>query len=91
MKFLHHEAVLGDGDAVEVTLDTQANVRLLDDANYAKFKEGEKHTFYGGWVETSPVILDAPEPGHWHVVIDLGGAVGTVSASVSVLKTTRVD
>ena len=86
MNFLHYDFTLSSGDVVEVTLDKQANVRLLDDINFSHYKRGERHTYYGGQALKSPAILKPPHPGHWNLVIDLGGYAGTVRASVRVLN-----
>lgn len=86
MNFLHYEFDLSDNDVVEVTLDKQANVRLLDDANFAAYRSGRKHRYYGGLAKSSPVRLAPPHSGHWHVVIDLGGYPGSVRASAQVLQ-----
>ena len=86
MNFLHYDLNVGSNESVEVTLDRQANVRLLDDANFSRYREGKQHTYYGGLTKTSPVHLKPPHSGHWHVVIDLGGYAGTVRASVRVLS-----
>ena len=85
MNFLHYDVNLNSNSIVEVTLDKQANVRLLDDVNFSLYKSGQRHHYYGGLAKQSPVRLKAPTPGHWNVVIDLGGYAGTVSASVRVL------
>jgi len=85
MNYLHYEVNVGSGGVVEVTLDKQANVRLLDSSNYSKYKRGEKHQYYGGLQVRSPARIRPPRPGHWHVVIDLGGYPGTVTASVKIL------
>lgn len=86
MNYLHYEFDLNQGDVVEVTLDKQANVRLLDDANFANYHRGGQHRYYGGLAEQSPVRIRAPRAGHWHLVIDLGGYGGTVRASARVLQ-----
>jgi hypothetical protein len=86
MNFLHYEFDLAENDAVEVTLDKQANVRLLDDHNFSLYKSGRQHRYYGGLAKTAPVQISAPHAGHWHVVVDLGGYAGTVHASVRVLQ-----
>ena len=86
MNFLHYDLTLGSGEVVEVTLDRQANVRLLDDSNFQRYKGGQQHHYYGGQSKASPVRLPAPHPGHWHLVIDLGGYAGTVRASVTTVK-----
>jgi hypothetical protein len=86
MNFLHYDLQLGPGEAAQVTLDKQANVRLLDDPNYQRYQRGEQHTYHGGLAKTSPVILRPPHPGHWHLVVDLGGYAGTVQASVTKIR-----
>ena len=48
MNYLHYELELTPGDVVEVTLDKQANVRLLDEMNFSNYKRGERHTYYRG-------------------------------------------
>ncbi len=82
MNYLHYDLHLSSGDVVEVTLDKQANVRLLDDANFSNYQRDMHHTYYGGLAKQSPVRLTAPRTGHWHLVIDLGGYAGSVRASV---------
>jgi hypothetical protein len=86
MNYLHYDLNLQSNDVVEVTLDKQANVRLLDDTNYSLYKRGERHKFYGGLATKSPSRLAAPHAGHWHLVIDLGGYSGTVNASVRTVR-----
>jgi len=86
MNFLRYDLDLGPSDVVEVELDKEANVRLLDGINFAKYRRGERHTYYGGLAKVSPFRLSAPRPGHWHLVIDLGGYAGTVRASVRTIR-----
>lgn len=84
MNFLHYEVDVQSGDVVEVSLDKQANVRLLDASNYGLYQRGKQHKYYGGSAKQSSIRLSPPHSGHWHVVIDLGGYSGTVRASVRV-------
>ncbi len=86
MNYLHYEFDLTEDDIVEVTLDKQANVRLLDSANYSLYRQGSQHRYFGGLGKESPVRLPAPHAGHWHVVIDLGGYAGSVRASAQTLR-----
>ena len=82
MNFLHYELRLSSSNTIEVTLDKQANIRLMDDVNFREFKRGQQHHFYGGRALKSPVHLRAPHSGKWNLVIDLGGYAGQVRASV---------
>ena len=86
MNHLHYDLNLRAGDIVEITLDKQANVRLLDDTNYSQYRRGAKHKYYGGLAEKSPLQIPAPHQGRWHLVVDLGGNAGTVKASVRTIK-----
>lgn len=86
MKFLHYEVDTGPGDTIQVTLDKQANVKVMDGTNFQRYRRGERHTYYGGRVTNSPANITPPHQGHWHVTIDLGGHRGTVRASVRVLR-----
>lgn len=86
MNYLHYDLQLSESDVVVVTLDKQANVQLLDDSNYSKYRRGETFRYYGGLAKKSPVRLQPPHAGHWHLTVDLGGYSGTVRASVSVEK-----
>jgi Domain of unknown function (DUF1883) len=86
VNFLHYDLRLGPDDVVQVTLDKQANVRLMDDMNFSNYKQGRNHHYYGGLAKVSPASVRPPHAGRWHLAIDLGGHAGTVTASVRVLS-----
>lgn len=71
---------------VEVTLTSGANVRLLDSANFSKYKRGEGHRYIGGLARTSPVRLTIPTSGHWHAVVDMQGLRGSTRAGFRVIN-----
>ena len=64
---------------------TEANVQLLDSANLTRYKEGRTFNYYGGHYKASPARIAIPHTGNWHVIVDLGGHVGRVKASVRVV------
>ena len=87
MEYLHKEFDLSEGDVVEVTLaGNAANVLLLDPANFSNYQQGRPYTYYGGYARTSPFRIQAPRPGRWHLVVDLGGGAGRVQASSRVIS-----
>ena len=86
MDFLHYSVNLGPKDSVEVKLDKQANVCLLDGANFSRYKRGDTFSYYGGLARVSPFVIPAPRGGRWHLVIDQEGRAGAVRASVSKVK-----
>ncbi len=87
MKFIHND--LGQrkrGEIVEITLKgSAANVRLMDSSNFSNYKNGRRHRYTGGLAKKSPVRLQIPNGGRWHVAIDMQGLRGNVNASVRVL------
>ena len=86
MEYLHWEFEAGPGDAVQITLDSRANVRLMDSLNFNKYRQGQRHRYYGGQAGKSPVILGVPRQGHWHVVVDTGGYPGRIRAVANVIR-----
>lgn len=86
MQFIHND--LGQrkgGEIVEVTLTSGANVRLMDSSNFNSYKNGRRHRYTGGLAQKSPLRLQIPSSGHWHVAIDMQGLRGSTKASVRIL------
>ena len=83
---LQSRLFLKDGDVVEIDSDTQANVTLMDDSDYASYKAGRSHHYYGGFFTQFPARLTPPHSGYWNVVLDLGGKQSTVRHSIRVLS-----
>ena len=90
MIHLHDELDLHAEDVVRVSLDRRANVRLMDEANYARYCRGEKFSFYGGGAKQTPVNIVAPAPGRWHLVVDLGGYPGRVRVTHEIVSRKHV-
>jgi hypothetical protein len=87
MNFLHSDFIGGNDFVVLVTLDGQANVLLLDDGDFAAYRNGQSFHYYGGWQTQSPVRLSPPHYAHWHVIIDRGGHGGTIRAGIRIIHT----
>lgn len=86
MKFMHYEwSDIGPEDVIEITLSKQANVRLLDDANYHRYRRGASYNFKGGTQVETPAHLSPPHQGHWHLVVDLKGYAGSVAVDVRLI------
>lgn len=86
MNYLYKDlGSLHGGEIVEVRLNGQANVKLMTSSNYSAYKNGRRHTYYGGLATKTPVRLQVPSSGHWYVTVDLGGYDGKVSASINLL------
>jgi hypothetical protein len=86
MNFLHYQVATGTGSVIRVSLiGNAANVLVMDDANFNIFKQGGRYTYFGGYYTRTPVLIKPPSPGRWNVVVNLGGAPGTVKAVVQVV------
>ena len=87
MRFIHIDlGQLKRGDIVEVTLSgNAANVRLLDSSNFSAYKGGRRHRYHGGLAKKSPVRLQVPSSGHWHIAVDMQGLRGSTRASARTL------
>ena len=86
MKFIHTDLRnRRRGEIVEVTLTRAANVRLMNTSNFNNYKNGRNHTFHGGLAKRSPINIQIPSSGHWHVTVDMQGLRGSTKASVRVL------
>jgi hypothetical protein len=86
LQFIHND--LGQrkrGEIVEVTLTSGANVRLMDSSNFNSYKNGRRHRYTGGLAKTSPLMLQIPSSGHWHLAVDMQGLRGSTKASVRIL------
>ncbi len=86
MNYLHWEFSAGPNSVIEVTLDHQANVKLLDPINYQKYQKGQQYKYSGGLATTSPTHISPPRQDHWHLVVDLGGYAGRIRASARKLQ-----
>jgi hypothetical protein len=86
MNFTHYDlGQLKRGSVVVITLGgNAANVRLLDSTNLSNYRGGRRHRYIGGLAKQSPVRLQVPHDGRWHVAVDLQGLGGSARSSVRV-------
>jgi len=87
MNFTHYNLGHVDrGSVVVVTLKgNAANVRLMDGSNFSSYRSGRQHRYVGGLARSSPVRLQVPHSGTWHVAIDMQGLSGQVRTGVQVV------
>lgn len=83
----YHWNRLAKGSTVIVTLNTAANVRLMDNTNFNAYKNNRSHrTAGGGLVRRTPFRITVPRTGSWYLTIDLMGLRAT-----SVRHSVRVE
>jgi len=85
MEHLHDRIYLKANQAVEVSIDLAANVMLMTDANYSRYRREEKCQGVGGNYKYSPAVVKPANPGYYNLVIDLGGGSGSLRLSYSII------
>lgn len=85
MAYGHQKISLNAGDIVRVTLDKQANVLLLDNTNYSRFRSGRECRYFGGLAKQSPTDIVTPSNGDWNLVVYPGHG-GSVNYSTQVIR-----
>ncbi|MDR2354970.1 MAG: DUF1883 domain-containing protein [Clostridiales Family XIII bacterium] len=85
MQYLLYDLGTIAGGTVEVTLGYAANVLILNEENYAFYKENKPYRFIGGYIERSPYKIPLPEGGHWFTVIDSGSFFSKIRALTRLL------
>mgnify|MGYP005856694655 CR=1 FL=1 len=85
MQFLHFKLSAGPDNIVQVNLNSRANVRLMDELNFQKYRLKKRYSFSGGVYDPPKVDLRPKRKDEWHVVVDLEGIGGDVRASVDIL------
>ena len=85
MNFVHYQLYLDSGQTVEVTVDTQANVKLMTEMDFHNYQSGRSHHYFGGRQTRRIGRIVPGHAGHWNLTIDLGGGVGTIRHSVRIV------
>ncbi|MGN1400201.1 MAG: DUF1883 domain-containing protein [Bacillus sp. (in: firmicutes)] len=70
----HYEFDLHMWDVIVLKLESKAEVKLMDEENYKKYSENQPIKYYGGMVTDKVYRIQAPNYGHWHLVIETGNA-----------------
>ena len=87
MNFIQYDlGQLNGGEVANVTLRERANVLLMDHQNFMRYRSGHSYNYVGGQALRSPIRLQVPGAGHWHVVLDLGGNRGTIHSNVTLSR-----
>ena len=60
----------------------------MDSSNFSNYRNGRRHTYNGGLAKKSPIRLQIPRSGHWHVAVDTQGLRNSTKASMRMLPGT---
>lgn len=73
MRYLRSTFYAKKGQAAKVTFDSPTKIMLMSDRDFKKYRDNSGSiTYWGGNQTQSPVILEIPSAGTWHVIIELG-------------------
>ncbi len=70
MSFVHQRETLHEGDVVIVYCSKLCNIRLMNDANFRRYKNNVRHTYYGGAFDRFPAKIKVPSSGEWNITVD---------------------
>lgn len=85
MSFIYSRMTAGPERAIIVFLQHQANVFLMEEAEFENYRFGSLFRCRGGWCRRAPVRLAIPSQAKWCVVVDLAGQDLDISAYVEVV------
>lgn len=86
LNYSHYEVHLSMWDVVVIKLDGKAYVMLMDNLNFTNFINDQPHRYYGGFTETSPYRIPAPNTGSWNLVIKPEGNIHQLKHSIQIIR-----
>ncbi len=86
MNHLHKYLSLTEADMLKIHLTNPAHVMLLDDKNYALYKDEQEYDFYGKLVKRSPFAIRVPHAGSWNLVIEQADSKQDLSVNVQIIS-----
>lgn len=86
MEYIHKRKYIEFGKTVTIEVNIQANVLLMEDDDFNRFRTNRRHNHYGGLTRLTPYRINVPHSGYWNIVIDLDGFDGPVSHSINISR-----
>lgn len=84
MEYIHYQIRVFPHNKVIVTLDKQANIKLLNNIMYERYKSGKNVKASLEFIDSGGVSFKVPYKGEWHVIIEHGIYHGEITARVDV-------
>ena len=76
---------VGTNQVVEVTLNSPANVYLVNAQGYKDYLNGNEFSYKGGYAADSPYRIRIPSSNRWYVIVDSGEEpISGIESSVKV-------
>ncbi len=86
MQFLHQREYLNEGDVVVVDCSHRCNIRLMSDSDFASYRRGGSHRYYGGHYERLPARIVVPSRRLLEHHAGSGGGSASIRHSIMILK-----
>ena len=85
MKYSYKGGKFNKGDKLKIKITKRANIHLMNQSNFDKFRDGKRYGYYGGVAVYSPYTMTIPNDGYWYVVVKpVAKMAGTLDFSMSV-------
>lgn len=82
---LGFQMTVGTNQVVEVTLNSPANVYLVNAQGYKDYLNGNEFSYKGGYAADSPYRIRIPSSNRWYVIVDSGEEpISGIESSVKV-------
>ena len=93
MKILQQAVKVKKGARVLVKFSRPANIYLMTEVNFKRYKEGQSFKRIGGEFTESPAEFTAPYDGTWHAIIEKGAHTNPehITGSVETLPPKRKE
>jgi len=84
MEYIHYQIRAFPHNNIVVTLDKQANIKLLNSIMYERYKTGRNVKTSLEFIDSSGASFKVPYKGEWHIIVEHGNYQGEITARVDV-------
>jgi len=84
MEYIHYQIRVFPHNNIVVTVDKQANIKLLNTIMYERYKSGKHVKASLEFLDSSGTSFKVPYKGEWHVIVEHGNYHGKITARVDI-------
>ena len=84
MQYIHYQIKVFPHNNIVVTVDKQANIKLLNNIMYERYKSGKNVKPSLAFLDSGGTSFKVPYKGEWHVIIEHGNYQGELTARVDI-------
>ena len=84
MEFIHYQVRVFPHNKITVTVDKQANIKLLNNIMYERYRSGKNVKASLEFLDSGSTSFKVPYKGEWHIIVEHGNYQGEITARVDV-------